>query len=156
MISYGMSDFIPFLKGLSLCLGVSVPTALYIWFKFDYKNMINQELEEKLKFTETEYIDLSRLNQEIVAANEEYEAIFDSQLWEIECNCGENTFIGLFSPYSENICECEKCKNRYRITLNYESILITDTTNNEAIFNDLKDKMTEEARKNDSLKTTIP
>lgn len=80
-------------------------------------------------------------NEDLTVVLNDYEGIFDKQLWEIPCNCGENTFVGLFSPYAENICECEKCKNKYKITLNYESILISQPLDNDAIFNSLKTRL---------------
>jgi hypothetical protein len=56
----------------------------------------------------------------------EYEEIFDTQLVELPCVCGGNTFKGLFSPNTENEVHCEKCKNKYRVTINYDTILIAE------------------------------
>lgn len=67
----------------------------------------------------------------------DYESIFDSQLVELPCVCGGNTFQGLFSPKTDNIVECEKCKNRYRVEISYNSVLISEPLDINQTFDNL-------------------
>lgn len=87
--------------------------------KGDDKNEIIKDLGQLL-----EEQDLKIEEQDKVI--EEYNKIFDSQLVELPCVCGGNTFSGLFSPKEENKVECEKCKNKYRVTIDYNSVLISE------------------------------
>lgn len=66
----------------------------------------------------------------------DYEQIFDAQLVELPCVCGGNTFKGLFSPKLENIVECEKCHSSYRVTISYDSILLSEPMDQKNIAND--------------------
>ncbi len=56
----------------------------------------------------------------------EYEQIFESLETSLPCNCGGNTFQGLFAPGVENIVECQKCGANYKVMVSFDSILITD------------------------------
>lgn len=146
-LAYGMSDFLDFPKGVALFSAILGPLVGYITYRFKEGKSLSKEVEDKISNMERDISDLSTSSEEMQEVIVEYERIFNGQMWEIECNCGENTFVGLFSPYAENICECDKCKNKYRITLNYESILITEPANNDALYDSLKAKMTQEAIK---------
>ena len=68
---------------------------------------------------------------------QEYEKIFDSQLVELPCICGGNTFQGLFSPKTENIVECEKCECKYRVNISYDTVLISEPMNVDETFDKL-------------------
>lgn len=77
--------------------------------------------------------DLERLlaeQQEVLEQRDEildeYEKIFDAQLVKLPCVCGGNTFEGLFSPNLDNVVECENCKNKYRVTIDYNSVLLSE------------------------------
>ena len=110
--------------------------------KFYYKgnNTIIENMEKEQdvfrEFVEGEfgkYANVIEKNEAIILEQttviKEYEEIFDNQLVELPCVCGGNTFKGLFSQKTDNIVECEKCKNEYRVTLNYDSILIAENHN---------------------------
>ena len=73
----------------------------------------------------------AELEENYVVINE-YEQIFDAQLIELPCVCGGNTFKGLFSPKLENIVECEKCNSNYRVTVAYDSVLLSEPMNQKA------------------------
>lgn len=75
------------------------------------------------------------LEQEEVIA--EYERIFDSQIVEIPCVCGKNTFKSLFSPNSENIIECDECKSKYKITINHNSTLMSEPLDERIVIDQL-------------------
>lgn len=126
VISYGLSDFIVFSK--SVC--ISTPLVLLII------HFLNKKPDEIVK-AEQLVSELDGIIGEQAKILEEYEQIFDSQLVELPCVCGGNTFQGLFSPKTENIVECEKCKNKYRVTINYDSVMISEPLNIDQTFDQL-------------------
>lgn len=103
-------------------LAVILPfPALYMFSSLFSKD--EQEEIDSFKVVVDEY---NEVLDEMTAVLKEYEDIFDSQLVELPCICGGNTFKGLFSPNLENMVECEQCHNRYKVTVTYDSILQTD------------------------------
>jgi hypothetical protein len=84
--------------------------------------------------------DLDKIIGEQAQVIDDYEQIFDSQLVELPCVCGGNTFQGLFSPKTENIVECEKCKNKYRVNVTYDSVMISEPLDIEQSFEELVGK----------------
>lgn len=128
-ISYGLSDFIDFFKGICLLLPV-ISIGLYI---FEQKYNKSTEAEQIVQ-------SLDQIIGEQTQVIEEYEKIFDSQLVHLPCVCGGNTFEGLFSPNTENIVECEKCKNKYRVEIAYNSVLISEPMDLEKPFDELVQK----------------
>ena len=113
-ISYGVSDYVEFTK--AACVITPLLAVIYYF--------INKTPEELSKIEDL-VSELDGIIGEQTQVIEEYEKIFDSQLVELPCVCGGNTFEGLFSPKSENIVECEKCKNKYRVDISYNSVLIS-------------------------------
>lgn len=67
----------------------------------------------------------------------EYNKILDSLLVQLPCVCGGNTFEGIFSPNTDNIVECEKCKNKYRVDISYNSVLISEPMDINQTFDEL-------------------
>lgn len=118
LISYGLSDILDFTKSLA----ISLPILSLISYRFWVKTRPDDQTQELI-------MNLDNIIGEQTQVIDEYEKIFDSQLVELPCVCGGNTFQGLFSPKTENIVECEKCKNKYRVNINYDSILISDPQN---------------------------
>jgi hypothetical protein len=125
-ISYGVSDFIDFFKALCLLFPLTAIGMYYLFGK------TTKELE-----TEQIVQSLDQIIGEQAQVIEDYEQIFESQLVELPCVCGGNTFQGLFSPKLENVVECEKCKNKYRVSVNYDSVLISEPMDIEQTFQDL-------------------
>jgi hypothetical protein len=121
-ISGGCSVFIPFINLLFLILPVSLLGTFFIVKKKsanEEDKLIIQDLERLL----AEQGDALKQREDIL---DEYEKIFDSQLVKLPCLCGGNTFEGLFSPNLDNIVECEKCKNKYRVEIAYNSVLLSE------------------------------
>lgn len=125
-VSYGLSSFIPFLKTFSIASSLGI---LYILFQKNNES-IDQILEGAVKTVNEEHAavldEYSKTIDEQYDTIKEYEAIFDSQVVEIPCGCGENSFVGIFVPNTENICTCEKCKSTYKIFISFDSILTTE------------------------------
>ena len=128
-IAYGASDFIPYAKGLALCIPFIAVAMHYITKNNEGDPKVEQIIAE-----------LDGIIGEQTQVIEEYEKIFDSQLVELPCVCGGNTFQGLFSPKTENVVECEKCKNKYRVTVNYDSVMISEPLNVDQTFDELVGK----------------
>jgi len=125
-IAYGLSDYIEYTKTLAL---FSPFVAIIIHF-LDRKTGGEVKTDEIIK-------DLDSIIGEQSQVIEEYEKIFDSQLVELPCVCGGNTFQGLFSPKTENVVECEKCHNKYKVNINYDSVMISEPLNLDKTFNEL-------------------
>lgn len=114
------------------------PAAIGVtWFLSRKKEV--KDPEDDLKLELIEKMDNIIQEQDIVLKN--YEDIFDSQLVKLPCLCGGNTFEGLFSPNTENIVECEKCKNKYKVTVNYNSVLVSEPLDLEQQFDELVGKI---------------
>lgn len=132
-LAYGVSDLIPFLKGLSILLPIGFGV-IYFLSKRDTKYSESSETISKLEQTTAEQEEILREQSSII---EEYETIFDSQLVELPCVCGNNIFKGLFSPNVENVVTCDKCKNTYRVEINYDSVLISEPLDLNQTFDKL-------------------
>lgn len=124
-IAYGASDFMDYGKALGLCSPFVVVAALYF-----NKNKGDPKTEQVID-------ELDGILGEQTQVIEEYEKIFDSLLVELPCVCGGNTFQGLFSPKTENIVECEKCRNKYKVNINYDAVMISEPLNLDKTFDEL-------------------
>jgi hypothetical protein len=133
-IAYGMSSFIPMVNALALLIPILLGA---YWFLVQKSDVFNTQ-SELMIFAENVIEE-----QELVIR--EYERIFDSQLVDIPCVCGVNTFQGLISPTLENIVECEKCKNKYRVEVSYSSVLISEPMNLNKTFEQLVVENSEES-----------
>ena len=113
---------------------IIIPAAIltYLASKDETKGDTDEVIE--LKNTIEEY---ERVIEEDFKVLSEYEDIFDAQLVELPCICGGNTFKGLFSPKLENLVQCEKCKNQYKVTINYDTILLSEPMDQTDIENKL-------------------
>ncbi len=141
LLAFGLSVFIPFWNAFAIISTILIPSILWFKIKSDNEQTAETFLKKELGIAEDQLNDAWKQVQDLETVLSDYEGLYDAQQWEIPCNCGQNTFVGLFSPYAENICACEKCKNTYRVTLNYESVLLTDPLDNDAIFNSLKTRL---------------
>lgn len=140
LFSYGISGFYPFLNAFSIIFPLTL-----IGCYFFYKNRVS---EEELTKPFLELIE----NQENALAEQtnvisEYEKILDSQFVTIDCDCKNGKFEGFFEKDKENFVKCENCENDYKITVNYDAILISNPLENEEIFQELKEKSEKEVIK---------
>lgn len=74
---------------------------------------------------------------------QEYEKLLDEQFVSIPCNCGNELFQGILLPNSENLTECKHCKEKYKIFISYDSILVAQPADNNTIFENLINKKLE-------------
>lgn len=56
----------------------------------------------------------------------------------IECPCGKNTIPLVIFCNEEVVVECDKCKNKLKVTADIQTQLVTDPINLENIYNKLK------------------
>jgi hypothetical protein len=115
---------------------LSIPAGIFTFLILKEQNPEEDEEKEKLMTT---IFELEGSNEEQMKVIKEYEEIFDTQLVELPCVCGGNTFKGLFSPNTENEVQCEKCKNNYRVTINYDTVLISEPMDQKSINKTLED-----------------
>lgn len=125
-MSYGFTAFFPFLQAISLLL----PLSILVYFFYNRKAYIDAKQAENIAILES-------IMEEQDSVIVEYEKVFDSQLVELPCICGGNTFVGLISPTLPNVVRCESCKNNYRVEVSYNSVLISDPLNLERTFEEL-------------------
>ena len=102
-------------------------------FSFLYLNDPVPEVDEATQGLFDAITELEALKEEQLTVIKDYEQIFDAQLVELPCVCGGNTFKGLFSPNTDNEVQCEKCKNNYRVNINYDTVLIAEPMDQKAV-----------------------
>jgi uncharacterized Zn-finger protein len=68
------------------------------------------------------------------------EEIINLQTIPISCPCGKNTFTAPVFYNTENEFLCEKCGSRFKVELNYDTVLLTEPLNIANVFNQLKEK----------------
>lgn len=94
--------------------------------------------ESKYETVVQEFENTLSNQEEIIQEQEEviqeYEQIFDSLSVKLPCICGGNTFEGLFSPNTANEVVCEKCRSKYRVDITYDTVLISEPTDNDQPF----------------------
>jgi len=130
-ISSGGEDFIK--KSIISAIGYSFG---YFYF-LNKKNKdakiqsLEELLEEKKVDQRVEVLENMLQESDDVISNQEevlrhYENLLDDAAVRFSCNCGKNTFEGIFKPAGSYIVECEFCKNKYNIDLKLETALITE------------------------------
>lgn len=68
------------------------------------------------------------------------EEIINLQTIPISCPCGKHTFTAPVFYNTENAFLCEKCGSRFKVELNYDTVLLTEPLNIANVFNQLKEK----------------
>lgn len=133
--SFGLTDYLNFWKSLSIFLAIEATIYYFVFFNENEPVIPDNSEFEKI------VAELGGMVEEQGEVIKEYEAIFDSQLVELPCVCGGNTFQGLFSPKFENIVECEKCESKYRVDITYDSVLISEPLdiNNDDMIKKIKE-----------------
>lgn len=61
-----------------------------------------------------------------------YEEQLDSQVVDVECNCGKSLFKGILYPNEDNICKCPHCESTYRVNLKKELALLSQPLYDDA------------------------
>lgn len=133
LISYGASAILPFLNVVCVLLGLWCLIYYYL-----VKNLLMDVTNPETEKLIADYDETLRAQEEFIAKQadvvKEYEDIFDSMLVKLPCICGGNTFEGLFSPNTVNEVTCENCKNKYNVTIQYDTVLISEPLNLEQPF----------------------
>ena len=136
LVSYGIGPD-SYTRTLSIVLPILWIACAFL-IKKNEPDLESQEIVKSLDLMISEQ-SLKLEEQESVIS--EYEKIFDSQLVELPCVCGGNTFQGLFSPNTDNVVQCEKCKQHYKVDINYNTVLISEPLNIEQTFDELVGKV---------------
>lgn len=130
VLSFGLSDLLPFWKTFSVLTYLEVLGFGAYWFWNQSQPKIDTSVDQTIEEYEKELVE----QLDVIL---EYEKIFDSLLIELPCICGGNTFKGLFSPNTENEVECEKCHNKYKVSIQYDTVLVTEPLNVNQTFDKL-------------------
>lgn len=108
----------------------------YYYF-FNKKNkderiqLLEEQLEQKKVDERVEVLEnMLQESDNVITSQEDvikyYEELLDEAAVRFPCNCGKNTFEGIFKPMGSYVVECESCKNKYNIDLKLETALITE------------------------------
>ena len=134
-LSLGLYPAIAIWQSLSVLLGLwGVGWYVATILKPDVEPVVvdqTTEIVEEYDKVIAEHEEILNQQNEVI---QEYEGIFDSMLVKLPCICGGNTFEGLFPPDSDNEVVCENCKNKYRVTIQYDMVLISEPMNLEQPF----------------------
>lgn len=76
----------------------------------------------------------------ITQSDDDASRLIEMQTTLIECPCGRNSFAAPIFLNFENLFLCDKCGSKFRVELNYDSILVTEPLNIENAYNALKSK----------------
>lgn len=128
-----------YIIGVIICIGLN---AWLYWTMFN-----NEKKPDESPPTITIPLDYQDKLQELSEVVAEYENILDDQLVYVECDCGAPLFKGILSPTGDNMCFCKKCKETYKIQVNFAKILVAQPLNDEAIFDSLKNTATNDEEK---------
>ncbi len=109
---------------------IAIPSGILTYLITKDPNPEEDEATQGLLNAISEFESLTNEHLKVI---KEYEEIFDAQLVELPCVCGGNTFKGLFSPNTANDVQCEKCKCNYRVTINYDTVLIAEPMDQKII-----------------------
>lgn len=136
--SYGLSFLsIPFESSFFILFSLIF---LLIGVHFIIINGKTTQINNKIDPSNQDLIDLISEKDEVI---QEYEKLLDEQFVSIPCNCGNELFQGILLPNSENLTECKSCKEKYKIFISYDSVLVTQPVDNNTIFENLINKKLE-------------
>jgi hypothetical protein len=138
-LSYAGSDFYDPIKIFALSL-----TALMVYYYgFFQKPKGNDEIAKMLEESD----EVIKQQEDIIAEQneviQEYEEIFDGQVTRLDCPCGQNKFEGLFEANVENIVDCEKCGERCKVLVSFDTILMSKPLNNDEVMPQIEAKIKE-------------
>lgn len=136
--SYGLSfSSIPFQSSFFI---LSSLIFLFIGVHFIANNSKKTQNNDSFNQNNQDLIELISEKDEVI---QEYEKLLDEQVVSIPCNCGNELFQGILLPNSENLTECKNCKEKYKIFISYDSILVAEPADNNTIFENLINKKLE-------------
>jgi hypothetical protein len=127
LISYGLSPFILF--HYVFCLTAAITVVLFFYF-FEIKPYLASIKDAQASDKQSDLEDVANMLSEMDEVIKEYEAMLTEQVVQLPCNCGKPLFEGILIPNAENICVCPSCKEKYKVMVSYDSILMSDETRN--------------------------
>lgn len=74
----------------------------------------------------------------------ELKALENKQETLVTCPCGQQATVPVLVN-DENVYHCEKCKSRFRVETQLTTVLLTDPTNMDNVFNQLVDAKIDDA-----------
>lgn len=77
----------------------------------------------------------SELIQELT---ENLDTLIDRQQVNIPCPCGKNAIPTVLFLDEEVILECDKCSNKFKVSVDIQTQLVTEPVNMEVVYNNLK------------------
>lgn len=84
------------------------------------------------------YIKATKNNNQEVELSSKIDELIQAQTVPVNCPCGKNTITSPIFYNIDNVISCEKCGSKFRVYLNYDTILVTEPLNIENTFDFLK------------------
>lgn len=127
---------------LSACLYPVIPIYSAIGLAI-LATLIYKKWEPKVVYSDVEnmLIEADGVIAEQEEVIREYERIFQTLETSLPCNCGGNTFEGLFAPGVDTFVSCEKCGADYKVLVSFDSILMTDPMDLDSATQDMNNKI---------------
>jgi len=134
LISYGLSPFISF--NYVFCVIAAISVILFSYF-FEIKPYITSAKDTEASDKKSDLEDVANMLSEMDEVIKEYEIMLSEQVVQLPCNCGKPMFEGILIPNAENICVCPSCKEKYKVMVSYDSILMSDETDISIIYDNI-------------------
>lgn len=131
LLSYGLSDWVPFANTLSLLGSILIIVGCVLYAKF------SGIFKAKTETPSNNMDDIADMIAEMDEVINQYESMLSEQLVKLPCNCGELLFEGILIPNAENMCKCPSCKETYKVLVSYDSILVTEPLEAAVIYDNM-------------------
>lgn len=122
--------------GITLFISIGVGFVLKDFIGF-WQGVVGAFITQFIAFY---FISITKTNNGAEEAQDIGSGIVELQTVPITCPCGKNTFTSPIFFNVDNSFLCEKCGSRFKVELNYDTVLLTEPMNIENIFNQLKEK----------------
>jgi hypothetical protein len=130
------------LKTLGVSLGITLLISVGVGFVLKdiigfWQGLVGSVIIQFLGFY---FLSLRRDSIAAAAAPDISSDIIELQTIPVSCPCGKNTFTSPVFFNVDNSFLCDKCGSRFKVELNYDTVLLTEPMNIENIFNQLREK----------------
>lgn len=134
LLSYGLSPIIPFINGI--CVFGAIALSILSYY-FIIKPYVASQKDTLNTAKQNDMDEIASMMSEMDEVIKEYEMMLSEQVVQLPCNCGKPLFEGILIPNAENICVCPSCKDKFKVMVSYDSILITDTVDASDIYDNI-------------------
>jgi hypothetical protein len=138
-IFYFKTEWIPTLSGAYLATRVACQMFEIETFKSKLTTSLGEGDILKGKLTETS-TELESLVESSAFLKTSLDELIDLQTIPVACPCGKNSFDTPVFINTENTFVCDVCRSKFKVTLEPDTVIMTESTNILNIFDSLKQK----------------